>query len=628
MIRHLSLWILEFFAGLLAALTIFAIAGAWWLSSGPVSLAFLTPYIEEALTPPDSAITVEIEDTVILWAGWDRTVDVRVDNVRLLDSDRRIVAAMPQVSLGFSPQAMLRGLIAPTYIELLRPRLFLVRETDGRLVIGLERDLEGESGETAREDILLPGLIAELLSEPDHTKPLGYLRRVGIVDADLTLEDRKLGRIWRAPRADPVVHWVERGLHRPGNSVPRFHMVWGTGQRLIEALLERIAAHPHKDRLLVLARHRALELIERGGQIVGVAGEVLDEGSEGINVASGEFSAEGDAVVVAAGGVCGNLAKVRERWPEGYGRAPTELLNGSQPSADGAMHEAASRRGASVTHLDRVWFYAAGVRHWQPQHEHHGLSLVPPRSALWVNWQGRRFDSPPLVGGFDTSHLVKTICGQDKQHSWQILNVRIARRELAISGAEFNPAMRDRQLLRFVFTQLMGNKALVDELLANCPDFVAAESVSELVAKMHELDGTEDVDGATLAEEIRRYDKMVRRPQRYHDDDQLRRIAQVRRYRGDRLRTCKFAAIDDPRARPLIAIREQITTRKSLGGIQTDLQSRVLDTSGAPIAGLFAVGEAAGFGGGGVHGKRSLEGTFLGGCVFTARAAAAAIRTG
>ena len=254
--------------------------------------------------------------------------------------------------------------------------------------------------------------------------------------------------------------------------------------------------------------------------------------------------------------------------------------------------------------------------------------LVPPPSALWVNWQGRLFVSPPLVGGFDTSHLVRTICTQGKQHSWQILNTRIARRELTISAAEFNPAMRDRQALRFVFIQLMGNTALVEELLANCPDFVAADSVSELVARMHSLDGTDDVDGAVLAEEIRRYDEAARRPERDHDDDQLRRIAQLRRYRGDRLRTCKFASIDDPRARPLIAIREQIITRKSLGGIQTDLQSRVLDTSGKPIAGLFAVGEAAGFGGGGVHGKRSLEGTFLGGCVLTARVAAAAIRVG
>ncbi len=426
----------------------------------------------------------------------------------------------------------------------------------------------------------------------------------------------------------PVVHWVERGLHHPGNSVPRFHMVWGTGQRLIEALLERLAAHPQKDRLLVLTGHRALELIERGGIVVGIAGEVLAEGqgAAGINVATGDFSAEGAAVVVAAGGVCGDLNKVRERWPEGYGEAPAELLNGSHPAADGTMHDAAARHGARVTHLDRVWLYAAGVRHWQPQHAHHGLSLVPPRSALWVNWRGKRFDSPPLVGGFDTSHLARTICAEEKQHSWQILNHRIARRELAVSGAEFNRAMRDRSLRRFVFTQLRGNRKLVDELLAHCPDFVAADSVSALVDKMHALDGGDDVDGDRLAEEIRRYDESVRRPQRYHNDDQLRRIAQVRRYRGDRLRTCKFAPIDDASARPLIAIRERITTRKSLGGIQTDLQSRVLDTSGTPIAGFFAVGEAAGFGGGGVHGRRSLEGTFLGSCVLTARAAARAIR--
>lgn len=202
MIRRLSFLLLEFVAGVTAGVVIFVIAGAWWLSSGPVALTFLTPYIEEALAPRDSTITVEIDDTVILWAGWDRAVDVRVSNVRLLDQGRRVVAAMPEVLLGFSLRAMLRGLIAPTYIEILRPRLFLVRETDGRLSIGLERDPEDTGDAMARDDIVLPGLIAELLSEPDDTRPLGYLRRVGIVDAELTLEDRKLGRIWRARRAD------------------------------------------------------------------------------------------------------------------------------------------------------------------------------------------------------------------------------------------------------------------------------------------------------------------------------------------------------------------------------------------------------------------------------------------
>ena len=216
MIRRLSLLLLEVVAGLTAGMVILAIAGAWWLSSGPVTLTFLTPYIEEALAPRDGTITVEIDDTVIMWAGWDRAVNVRVNDVRLLDADRRIVAAMPQVSLGFSLRAMLQGLIAPTYIELLRPRLFMVRETDGRLTVGLERELEDTGDETVREDIILPGLIAELLSEPDDTRLLGYLRRIGIVDADLTVEDRTLGRIWRVPRADIALTRNATGISADG----------------------------------------------------------------------------------------------------------------------------------------------------------------------------------------------------------------------------------------------------------------------------------------------------------------------------------------------------------------------------------------------------------------------------
>lgn len=216
MIRRLSLLLLEVVAGLTAGMVILAIAGAWWLSSGPVTLTFLTPYIEEALAPRDGTVTLEIDETVIMWAGWDRAVDVRVNDVRLLDADRRVIATMPQVSLGFSLRAMLRGLIAPTYAELLRPRLFLVRAADGRLTVGLERDLEDTGDETSRGDISLPGLIAELLSEPDDTRPLGYLRRIAIVDADLTVEDRTLGRIWRVPRADIALMRNATGISADG----------------------------------------------------------------------------------------------------------------------------------------------------------------------------------------------------------------------------------------------------------------------------------------------------------------------------------------------------------------------------------------------------------------------------
>jgi hypothetical protein len=420
----------------------------------------------------------------------------------------------------------------------------------------------------------------------------------------------------------PVVHWVERGGDVPGNSVPRFHIVWGTGRRLIEVLLARIDAHPNKDRLLTRVRHQVCELNSTAGRIVGVTGNVLG-GVDGAEVTN-DFSAEGGAVVIAAGGVAGDLAQVRARWSDGA--APSELLNGAHPVADGAMHAAAERRGARITHLDRVWCYAAGVRHWKPRFPDHGLSLVPPRSALWLNWEGKRFEAPPLVSGFDTSQLVQRVGAETKQHSWLILNARIARRELAVSGAEFNAALRDREPLQFARTLLLGNTELVTNLLDNCPDFVAAESVADLVARMHEVDDCDDVDGAALADAIRRYDATA--ADKGSGDEQRRRVAAVRRNRGDWLRTCKAARIDDPRGRPLIAIRQRITTRKSMGGIQTDLGSRVLNDAGQAVAGLFAVGEAAGFGGGGMHGKRSLEGTFLGGCVITARAAAQTIIAG
>ena len=235
---------------------------------------------------------------------------------------------------------------------------------------------------------------------------------------------------------------------------------------------------------------------------------------------------------------------------------------------------------------------------------------------------------PAMVTGFDTRYLVETICRQKKKYSWQVLNWKIAKKELAVSGSEFNQAIRDKKRIKFLLSLLLGNPGLVREFIDNCPDFVTANSVAELAEKMNALTGTAGVDATLLAEEIRLYDDQIDRGPAFHNDDQLRRIAHARQYRGDRVRTCKFAKIDDARARPLIAIREFILSRKSLGGIQTDLSSRVLDTKGEVLPGLYAVGEAAGFGGGGIHGLRSLEGTFLGGCIFSGRLAGRAIAKG
>lgn len=429
----------------------------------------------------------------------------------------------------------------------------------------------------------------------------------------------------------PVVHWVERGLYQPGNSVPRFHMVWGTGRGLMDALIGRLNNHPKADRLTTRFRHRVTDLITTNGSVTGV---------RGVDERTGEsFEAEAEHVVVATGGICGNIERLKhQHWHADFGAPPDTVLNGSHRYAQGDLHDAAADSGANVTHLDRQWLYAAGVHHPDPEGKpYDGLSLVPPKSALWVNHRGERIGPMPLVTGYDTRFLVEQICQQQKKYSWQILNEAIAKKELAVSGSEFNEAIRDKKPLSFLMRTLFGSGDLVQTLLDTCPDFVAADSVDELVDKMNALTGTDDVDRdvdrQALRDAVERYDRQIDRGTTYHNDEQLRRIAHLRQYRGDRARTCKFQPIDDPAGRPLIAIREFVLSRKSLGGIQTDLDSRVLtapDSEGnqSPIPGLYAAGEAAGFGGGGIHGLRSLEGTFLGTCILTARIAAQTIANG
>jgi predicted oxidoreductase len=416
-----------------------------------------------------------------------------------------------------------------------------------------------------------------------------------------------------------AVNWTERGYYVPGNSVPRFHIVWGTGEGIIVALIPYLEAHEKTGRLQLHFNHRVDGLTQEGGRVVGC------HGTSGGKT----FEARGDAVVIAAGGIAGDHDKVREVWPrDQLGDPPESMLNGSIPEADGRLLDRAQELGANVTHLEKMWNYAAGVRHWAPEFPNYGLSLVPGKSALWMNYAGRRFVNPPLVGSYDTSLLVDQICREKKKYSWLVMNRKIADKEFAVSGAEFNAAVREKKLLAFVVRLLKGNGEQVQEFIDHCPDFVTATSVAELAHKMNALTGTDDVDRAILERDIAAYDANIARGSKLHNDDQLRRIAHVRQYLGDRLRTCNMQPIVDPSAMPLVAIRTQILTRKSLGGIQVDLDAKVLDKSGNPIPNLFAVGEACGFGGGGMHGKRALEGTFLGGCVYSGRMAARAIRSG
>ena len=301
------------------------------------------------------------------------------------------------------------------------------------------------------------------------------------------------------------------------------------------------------------------------------------------------------------------------------------------PSADGTLHDAVERIDGTVTHLHQMWNYAAGIHHPQPRIPKEGLSLIPPKSALWLDATGKRFGPLPLVTGFDTHNICKRIALDPHGYSWQLMNWKIALTEIAVSGAESNTAFRDRRIVQLARDIFRGNHKLLEYLVDECEDVVTANSLEELVEKMNGLNSNSQTVGSGRVEienikhAIQHYDAQIDLGTEFHNDDQLRRIAQVRHWRGDRSRTCKFEKILNSKSMPLVAFREFIVSRKSMGGIQTDLESRVLSNGGQPIPGLYAAGEAAGFGGGGINGLKSLEGTFISNCILNARRAARSI---
>jgi len=321
------------------------------------------------------------------------------------------------------------------------------------------------------------------------------------------------------------------------------------------------------------------------------------------------------------------MQKVREHWHKEWKSPPETILNGSHHFSDGLIHDKVNEIGGNVKNLDLMWNYAAGIPHPYPKRENHGLSLVPPKSALWLNYKGERMGPIPLITAFDTRYLVTKICEQEKQYSWQILNKKIAYKELAVSGSEFNDGIKEKNILKFLYSILTGNKKLIKALEKDSANYITANSIEELVEKMNASTGTNDVTEKALKNSIDSYDANFERGKNIWNDEQIRRIKQTREYSGDKTRTLKPQKLNNKKHYPLIAIREFILSRKSLGGIETNLESQVLsepDAKGNQNAfeNLYAVGEAAGFGGGGSHGKRALEGTFLATCIFTAQKAA------
>lgn len=418
----------------------------------------------------------------------------------------------------------------------------------------------------------------------------------------------------------PAVNWVERGRFGEGNSLPRYHIVWGTSRELTRRLIAAMRVAGQGGRLQLLHRHRALALDHANGRPAGA--HVVNEET------GAELRIEAPVVVLATGGINGGHAEARANWPKDR-PMPATMLNGAHPHADGVLHhEVADQLGGRITHAGEMWNYAAGFPHPYPHFDGHGLSAIPCKSALWLDHRGERIGPEPLVTGFDTHWLCQRVAAQQKPWSWHLLNWRIAAREFAISGAEHNQRIRDRQLPAFLRETLFGNHRLVRQMQRESRDFLVDDSLAGLAARMNALTASHDIDPAVLQATADHFDANFAHGNALENDDQIRRILHARQWGPDRLRTCKPAPLQKRGAGPFIAIRMQLITRKSLGGLRTDLQSRVLDASDQPIPGLYCVGEAAGFGGGGASGKRSLEGTFLPGCILTARAAARSISAG
>ncbi|MCG7430458.1 MULTISPECIES: FAD-binding dehydrogenase [Dermacoccus] len=439
----------------------------------------------------------------------------------------------------------------------------------------------------------------------------------------------------------PMVGWAERGDGRAGghgNSVPRFHIAWGTGTGVSGPFVEKVLDAEARGLLTFAHRHRVDELIVEtpadGGAraVTGVRGSVLAPDDAERGVASnrdvvGGFEFTAPSVIVASGGIGGNHDLVRRWWPADLGEAPRSMLTGVPAYVDGRMLEIAADAGARLVNRDRMWHYTEGIRNWNPVWPQHAIRILPGPSPLWFDAIGRRMPMRCLPG-FDTRgtlrHLRSDPAIRAYDHSWFIVTQPMLEKEFALSGSEQNLDLTSGSRREVVRARLAkGAPRAVADFVEHGEDFVVAETLEELVAKMNELTDEPLLDAAHVRRQIEERDAQV--DNAYGKDVQVMAIHNARRYLGDRLaRVSAPHRVLDERQGPLVGIKLHVLTRKSLGGIQTDLDSRVLDARGRVVPGLFAAGEAAGFGGGGVHGFNALEGTFLGGCLFSGRAAGVA----
>ncbi|UCM87015.1 FAD-binding dehydrogenase [Streptomyces marincola] len=425
----------------------------------------------------------------------------------------------------------------------------------------------------------------------------------------------------------PVVGWAERGGHDAaghGNSVPRFHITWGTGPGVLEPFERRVREAAGRGLVDLRFRHRVTGLARTAGALDTVTGEVLApsaarRGTASNRRATDAFELRAQAVLITSGGIGGNHDLVRAHWPRRLGTAPAHLLSGVPAHVDGLLLGIAERAGARLVNGDRMWHYTEGIANWNPVWSAHGIRILPGPSALWLDATGQRLPVP-FFPGFDTLGTLEHILRTGHDHTWFVLTRRIVEKEFALSGSEQNPDLTGRSVRDVLGRVRAGTPGPVQAFLDHGPDFVVERRLDDLVRGMNALTGRGLVDAGTLRRQIEARDRDL--GHRFGKDLQLAAIRRARGYLGDRLiRVAAPHRLLDPAAGPLIAVRLHVLTRKTLGGLQTDLSGRVLAADGQPLPGLYAAGEAAGFGGGGMHGYRSLEGTFLGGCLFSGRAA-------
>lgn len=454
-------------------------------------------------------------------------------------------------------------------------------------------------------------------------------RRVAEAYVDFAAGEMRSWLAERGFRWFPVVGWAERGgeqAHGHGNSVPRFHITWGTGPGVVAPFERLVRQAVDRGRIELGFRHRVTNLIVENGAVVGVAGEVLandsaDRGRSTNREVVGDFEHRAPAVIITTGGIGGDHDMVRSFWPEDrLGPAPKHMVAGVPDYVDGQMQRVAEGAGAGIINGDRMWHYTEGLHNWDPIWPNHGIRILPGPSSMWFDALGERMEAP-FLPGFDSLGTLKRILSTGHEHSWFILTQKIIEKEFALSGSEQNPDLTSGKWSSVLKARIMGKgaPAPVEAFKEHGADFVVADDLTSLVAGMNELTDV-PLDVVKIREQIEARDAQIANP--FAKDAQVTAIRGARAYRGDRLiRTAKPHRILDPSCGPLIGVKLSILTRKSLGGLHTDINGQVLRPDGTAFDGLFAAGEVAGFGGGGYHGYNALEGTFLGGCIFSGRAA-------